>query len=51
MHVFEVESICSVLGDVLHVDVDVVNGLTHVAISLAKLCPVSHLEIWLYFGI
>lgn len=45
MDILEVEDISSIFRDILYVTVDVMNGLTPVAVILAELFSVYHLEV------
>lgn len=48
MHVLEMEDICPVLGDILNMALDIVDGPASVRISLAELLPIDHLKIRLH---
>lgn len=51
MNISEVEGVSTVLRNILHMHVDVMNCLTHVAVVLAKFTAISHHEIWLHLRI
>lgn len=51
VHIFKMKRVSSVLGNILHVNIDVVDSLTHVAVSFTKLCPVCHGEVRFDFRI
>lgn len=45
MDVSEVEGICSILGNILHVYIDIMDGLTHIAIIFTELSAICHHEV------
>jgi hypothetical protein len=49
--VLEVKGIGSVFGDILHVAVDIVDGLAPVGIVFAELLAVDHLEVRFHSGV
>lgn len=51
MDVLEVEGVCSVFGDVLHVAVDIVDSLTSVGVIFTELFTVNHLEVGLHIRV
>lgn len=51
MDIFEVEGVCSILGDVLQDAVDIVESVTSICIVFAEFLTVDHLKVRLYFGI